>query len=915
MISPQPSSPEFTIKSYPVSESATLSYLDLLYIPRRLSRLAFCLLLTFGVGGTVLTPLLDAQQTAPAQCSPQFRSVSDPLAELQSISFESRDQRASFQQIYIQYDCDLSTMLQPGSVAGKRTASQPSPVTDASAALSRTLELHAQVSALKQRAASQVAKSVSPAAALHFVNYEPLTARAFERIATYSIVQSTADSTLRQDAKSGASGTTSARPKIGLVLGGGGARGAAHVGILKVLEEEKIPIDYISGTSMGAIVGAAYAAGLSPAEIEQILLSINWRDTFTDAAPRADLSFRDKMDERRFVGLELGVRDGGIVLPHGAFAGRKLQFLLKSVYLHTAHIKSFDELAIPFRAVATNIESGEAVVLKDGDLAMAVRASMSIPGAFPPVEIDGALVDGYVSMNLPIDVIRSMGADVVIAVDVGTPLSKRSGLTSMMSIVNQVGGIATIKNVEEQVRTLTANDLLLRPDLGDHSTIDFENIAEIIPLGEGCARKHIDAIRHFATDEKSYQKFQQHQRNSSATLPMIDFIEVIPTIHVSAARVSARLGLTAGKQLDLQELSAALDRVQAIEEFEQVGFELVERDGRTGLIIKPVEKSWGPHFVRAGMNITTDFENDTIFNALFDYTRLGINSLGAEWRTQLQAGQTMLVSSEFYQPLEDSGSFFIAPHMEFRQDLADIYEGADRIAEYRVRRYGAGPDVGYQFGSIAELRGGAWFGKASADRSTGSADLPEVDIDQGAATFRFTYDQVDNANFPKHGAYLRTDGWYEREGLGAELNYEKYTVNALAPFTFGRHTILPRVLAGFDPEDRIPYYAQFTLGGANSLSGYHTDQLRGGQMLLGKLVYYYQLSNQYFSFARSSYLGFSLDQGNVWEQHSDIALDDMIFGGSIFYGIESVLGPVFLNYGMNEDLKEGIVTFSLGQRL
>lgn len=707
----------------------------------------------------------------------------------------------------------------------------------------------------------------------------------------------------------------SKRPKIGLVLGGGGARGAAHVGILKVIEEQHIPIDFVVGTSMGAIVGGAYAAGLSPEEIESTLNGIDWEDLFIDDAPREQLSFRHKLDERKFTGVELGIKNGKVLLPRGAFAGRKLEFLLQSVFLHTAQYDSFDQLGIPFRAVATNIETGDAVVLKSGSLALAIRASMSIPGAFSPVEIDGNLVDGYVSKNVPIDVAKEMGADIIIAVDVGTPLAKREDLNTMLDIINQVGGIATIKNVEEQVRLLTPNDLLIRPDLGDYSTTDFGKIQDIIPLGESAARHAVEELKRFSSSETVYQSFLVQQRKKPMPPLTLNFIKIAPMERVSQERVEARLTLQPGTILDIDQLNKDLTNVQSIGEFEQVGFSLAEEDNKTGIVLQAKEKSWGPNYLRFGLNLNSDFNEDNYFNILVDHRLTSINDFGAEWENELQFGRTSKVATEFYQPLDYGDRFFIEPRLEWRQDLRDIYDNGTRLAEYRTRKYGAGGDFGVHFGTVAELRVGLWRGHLKADPSTGSGNLPDFDVDRGGAQIQFTYDQVDDSNFPRKGGYFNVTESLERSGLGGEDSYEKTDIAAMYAISLGAHTLLPRFSLGLSLDDDLPFYDEFLLGGASTLSGFNADELHGKQKGLFKLMYYYQLSKNLLSFARASYLGGSLDLGNVWQDHNDISFSDSIFGGSIFYATDTILGPLYVGYGLNEEARDGAFFLSLGQRM
>ena len=259
------------------------------------------------------------------------------------------------------------------------------------------------------------------------------------------------------------------QPRIGLVLSGGGARGMAHVGVIQVLEEMKIPIHCVAGTSMGAIVGGLYAAGMSPAEMEKFVTSMEWNEAFKDKPPPSELSFRRKQEAADYlINFDLGYKDGKFAIPKGLLQGQNLNLILKSLLFHTETIDDFNKLNIPFRAVATDIETGDAVIMGKGDLVKAIRASMSIPGVFAPVEIDGKiLVDGGVANNLPIDVARQMGADVVIAVDISTKLSTRKQLTSSVEITAQLTSIMIQRNTAEQIKTLGEEDILIQPELGD----------------------------------------------------------------------------------------------------------------------------------------------------------------------------------------------------------------------------------------------------------------------------------------------------------------------------------------------------------------------------------------------------------------------------------------------------------------
>src|SRR6188508_435993 len=281
-----------------------------------------------------------------------------------------------------------------------------------------------------------------------------------------------------------------ARPRIGLVLSGGGARGAAHIGVLKVLEENRVPIDAIAGTSMGAVVGGLYASGLSAADIERVMTSVDWQDAFRDRPARKDLNFRRKLEDQNFlVKFPLGLKGRRFRLPRGLVQGQKLTQLLRGLTLPVAQVQDFDDLAIPFRAVATDIVTGDRVVLDHGDLTTAMRASLSAPGVFAPVEIDGRLlVDGGLSSNLPVDVAREMGVDVLIVVDCGFPLLERNKLDSVATVTNQMLAILIRHNASEQRKTLGERDVIIDPALGDFSSLDFSDHEKAMNIGEQAAR-------------------------------------------------------------------------------------------------------------------------------------------------------------------------------------------------------------------------------------------------------------------------------------------------------------------------------------------------------------------------------------------------------------------------------------------
>ncbi len=346
------------------------------------------------------------------------------------------------------------------------------------------------------------------------------------------------------------------RPKTCLVLGGGGARGAAHIGVLKVIEQEHIPIDCITGTSMGAIVGGMYAAGYSAGEIEGILRSIDWKDMFTDDPVRRDLPMRRKEDELRFLGgIELGLRDGKIALPRGVIQGQKLQLFLRRLLLSTLRTEHFDELPIQFRSVATDIGSGRAVVFEDGDLAMAIRASMSVPAAFAPIRYrDHLLVDGGITDNVPIDVARALGAQRLIVVDVSEPLTAEDQLNSPFSIANQMLTAMMKRQADEQIAKLGEDDVLIRPDLGDLTSSDFPRAMEAVGIGERAAADDLAKLRRDAVNDDDYARFAKTHHPEAFDPPLVQFLDVLRTRSRTAGYVEQNLAGLAGQPFDVDKV-------------------------------------------------------------------------------------------------------------------------------------------------------------------------------------------------------------------------------------------------------------------------------------------------------------------------------------------------------------------------
>lgn len=750
------------------------------------------------------------------------------------------------------------------------------------------------------------------------------------------------------------------RPRIGLVLSGGGARGIAHIGVLKVLEEMRIPIDCIAGTSMGAIVGGLYAAGTSPADLERLVTSIPWNEAFTDKQTADKLSFRRKEDrEADKIDLNLGIRDGRLITSKGLVQGQNLNLLLKEMLLDTLEIKDFDKLHIPFRAVAADIETGQTVVIGSGDLSEAIRASMSIPGIFAPMEIKGKmLVDGGIANNLPVDVVRNMGADILIVVDIGTPLRTREGLNSPTSITAQVMTILIQRNVQAQLQTLKPEDILIQPQLGNLGTTDFSKTAEAMKIGQDTAKKMTDRLLSLSVPPENFQVYLARQRQQPTDLPKIDYIKVeiksqqlppgsrspsdgknagdinldlraklkqmtgVPTIVENRSKISpkvleAQIETKVGEKLDVETLNKDITRLYGLDTFERVNFHLEKKDGKTGLIFDPVEKSWGPTYLRFSLSLADDFKGENSYTVGARITRTEINALGAEWRNQLQIGDLPRIFSEFYQPLDYGTRYFIAPRVEYREWNANIFapNSGNSIAEYRIKELLGGLDVGRQFGNWGEFRLGLIRGYGATRLNVGDpASWPTDSFNEGALTSSFAYNTLDDFNFPTRGAGGGAKVMSSFTELGSDNKFTGMDVGGLAVKTWGKITVIPKVLYRGVVDGDGEIQNAYTIGGFMNLSGYRPEELSGQQVGLAEIICYRNMGTVGLGdFHTTLYLGFSAEAGNAWQNRSDITFSSLIYAGSVFAGANTFIGPAYLAYGFAEGGRQTVGLF-IGQR-
>ena len=690
-------------------------------------------------------------------------------------------------------------------------------------------------------------------------------------------------------------------PRIALALSGGGARGLAHVGVLKVLDEMHIPISCVTGTSMGSIVAGAFAVGRSPAEIEKMVLATDWNDIFRDNPPRAEIASRRKLDDyKTLFAPEFGVKDGGLALPKGIIAGISIESFLRVVAEPATGIQDFDKLPVPYRAVATDIETGEAVVLSHGNVAEAMRASMAVPGAISPVSRDGhLLVDGMIANNLPIDQARALCGDVVIAVNIGTPPLKRDEINSALAVVNQMMNFLGKQTVDEQLKRMRPGvDVLIVPDLGDISVAKYDRAADAIRIGEEATRKMAASLSRYSLPPEQYAALRATQVKSPVALAPVDEIRIEGLQRTNPEVVRALVATQPGEPLDEEKIGADLRRIYGRGDFESVDVQVVgSAGGPRAMVITPQEKDWGPDYLRFGLGLESDFHGDNAFNLLVQYRKTWLNRLGGEWLTEGQVGQDTHLYSEFYQPLNERGVWFGSLYGQVGQTTRGVFDGDNKIAEYLIDSARVGVDVGATLGTLGVLRVGPQWTHVHADVDTGSPVLPTVSQPTAGFHVAFNLDALDHAWYPQEGYNVTATYYGATTDLGSALNYQRFEARAQYAMSWGPHTLNVVAAGGTDFGSNMPAYETFALGGPLRLSGFRLNQFSGRDYVFGRLMYYDRIFPLPPILGSGVFAGASAEVGNIRNRADGLPSPGTLYSGSLFIGASTAAGPAYLGLG------------------
>ncbi|EJG1727569.1 patatin-like phospholipase family protein [Vibrio parahaemolyticus] len=727
---------------------------------------------------------------------------------------------------------------------------------------------------------------------------------------------------------------TPTRPKVAVVLAGGGAKGAAHIGVLKALEEMHIPVDIITGTSMGAYVGGLYATGMSADEIESFIYSVDWNSGYRDRVDRSQRRVRDKEYEDRYqITTDLGLRFGEVRAPTGVVQGQNMLRVLRETTGNLGRFDSFDELAIPYRSVATDILELDEVVIGNGYLVDAMMASMSVPGALPPYKLNGhMLVDGGVVNNMPVDVARAMGADVVIAVDISTDYKTEDDFTGLFTVADQLSNYLVRRSTQQQVETLQEHDVYIRPNVGQMETVEFDKMPWAFQSGYDITREMESKLAGLRLSNAEYQKYIDHKQVVRKKLVygddrVVDEIVIVNNTHYSDVLLTNRLELETGRKIETAEIEKAVENLYALDRFELITYHFEEVDGSNLLVFDVNEKSWGPNYLNFRFFLEDDFDTDSQYGIGMSTNFTNLNSHGAEMALNVEMGTDKLIEAELYSPVLSSQEFFVAGKVAYSSEgrnlpVSDDDSSLSSVNDFLPVSYTEFVSeiaIGIQPTLWQELRLGGRYSSGSIELST-LASVGNLDFERRGLFANYRLDTLDDFAFPTRGLLVDLEYLVSHDTSPEEIGQSKpkdivedtvYEIDARfkGAMSYQRHTLVGQAEYSFvqsknssitlDPRE---------LGGFLHLSGIPRNSLIGQNLFFSSLVYRYKwFDNDFGLFEAPVYVGASLEHGGTWSDN-DLKLNEapLYNAASIFFGVDSPIGPIMLAYGRTEQDMEAV---------
>jgi NTE family protein len=636
---------------------------------------------------------------------------------------------------------------------------------------------------------------------------------------------------------------------------------------------------------------------MSASEIEQFVKGLDWKSVVGGVGSRP----LEPVEQKRFNdasgSLKVGFKRGRIVTPGGLIAAGRIEDVLRAFVAKARATTDFDRLPIPYRAVATDMVSGTMVVLDHGDIATAMRASMAIPGAFPPVIMgDYVLSDGYVVRNLPIDVARDTCADVVIAVNLVKPTVTREQLASGPSLVLRSGDITMAENERLQLETLTARDVRIDVDTGDIGSADFERTAETIPMGEKAARAAADRLAALSVPEADYVAWRQRVAVNQNLEIRIAEVRFEGLTYVNPEYLRQVTSVRAGDVVDVAAISRDAARLAALDDLQGVGYDLKGDPDNPVLVWHPTEKQIGPNHLRLGGGLYAAGGGVLLFDLNTQYVRSWLNAYGGEWRNELQIGTTSQVGTSLYQPVNVSQSFFVEPALAAGRSLEYVYNKYERVADYFFNDAGGRLDVGANLGHSSQLRAGYWMDRRNTEVDTGVSLLPTgLATDAGLAASAY-YDTRDAASFATRGTAAAAQYFWSADALGATRSWERLEGAVREAFRIDKTSLWLTAAGGSDLGSRLPADRAFSLGGPQSFAGYAPGEARARGYGTVTADFLWRVADILPIVNQTIYGGIGLQGARVYDRVDPVP-DGKLYSVSGYIGGRTPIGTVSLGVG------------------
>jgi NTE family protein len=703
-------------------------------------------------------------------------------------------------------------------------------------------------------------------------------------------------------------------PKVTVVLAGGGAKGFAHIALLRRLEEDHVPIAKIIGTSMGAVIGSLYASGMSTQDIEKVIGSLDPGRVALDQLSRTDLPHRTRDYQQRYpVDLELGIKNGQLTFARGVSDGQRFLTLMQELTAKVPPGTDFDHLKIPFRAVATRYRDGELVSFDHGSLALVVRASMAAPGVFAPVEIDGeTYVDGGLVANLPVEVALKEGADIIVASYLGDTDKVGENLEpgNALSVATRMLDILMRQNERRNIALLRPQDILIRPQLQNYNAGSFDQPSEIIQVGQAAVMAQDARFRELA-------RITANQPTAVAAAAAPEFvpenvqigrIRVTGNRDVSTAFIEQTFQPLVNKPYQPHQVSQKVEDLYTSGNFERVSYQINQmRNGSYELVVDVNEKTYGPNFLKTNLGFYTESSGTNRFSLGAGFRRPWLTPDGLELQVDLRAGSQSELAASLFQPLSEGwglnayGTYNSNELSVYRPDVAT----AVKMGAATLRRQEFGLNLSYDLSKKATAKIGLVTNQTQVTIDTAKTVSFPSDSG-GAVTYvmqdgqwdftgmnaQFTADLLDSPSFPTRGYFINVAA---AQGVTGTNQYTSYRANALWARSFGAHVVNLGLDLGADHIldcngcTRVTSLSPLYLGGFQSMGAYQLGQLSGDRLLHAQATYMYRLSDGGI-LHQPTFVGFVAEVGDSWVSNRDY---DPKYSGTAFIGVDSKIGDVF----------------------